>query len=153
MTEDKIIGLTLGGDDYITKPFSMEELVLKIKIFLKRSEVFPQSLGQLSKEFKLGEYIFNYDDLSLDTKNKHIRLTLKEAELIRLFAENQNKVLGRSEILNRIWGSDDYFLGRSLDVFISRLRKYFLNDPDVKIVNIHGIGFRFTVKGNIINSF
>jgi DNA-binding response OmpR family regulator len=148
MTEDKIIGLTLGGDDYITKPFSMEELILKIKIFLKRSDVFPHGLGQPEEKLKLGKYVFDYNNLSLDINNNNIKLTLKEAELIRLFAENQNKVLGRSEILNRIWGSDDYFLGRSLDVFISRLRKYFLNDPDIKLINIHGIGFRFSVKDN-----
>lgn len=147
MTEDKIKGLTIGGDDYITKPFSMEELMLKIKIFLKRSEVFlPVENNQAQVELIIGNYIFKPDDLLLIFNDNHKRLTLKEAELISLFAKNFNKILGRSEILKKIWGSDDYFLGRSLDVFISRLRKYFKNDPDIKIINIHGIGFKFNVK-------
>jgi len=147
MTEDKITGLTIGGDDYITKPFSMEELILKIKIFLKRSEVYPRNQAQQKHdEYKIGKYTFIPDELSLVFDGKHKRLTLKEAELIRLFANNPNKVLDRSEILNNVWGADDYFLGRSLDVFISRLRKYFKLDPDIKIQNIHGIGFRFHLK-------
>jgi DNA-binding response OmpR family regulator len=149
MTEDRITGLTLGGDDYITKPFSMEELLLKIKVFLKRSMVFSPENSQFFHEQKIGNYLFNFSDLSLTFDNQQKRLTLKEAELIRLFAENPNKVLARSEILKLIWGSDDYFLGRSLDVFISRLRKYFNDDHDINILNIHGIGFRFNVKNNI----
>lgn len=147
MAEDKITGLTIGGDDYITKPFSMEELLLKIKIFLKRSDIFPQYHNNLtSEELKIGKYTFNPDDLILSFDNHEKRLTMKEAELLRLFAANRNRILGRSEILRRIWGSDDYYLGRSLDVFISRLRKYFVNDPDIKITNIHGIGFRLSVR-------
>ncbi len=146
MTEDKITGLTIGGDDYIPKPFSMEELLLKIKIFLKRSQSQPIMTGSQEKEKKIGKYIFQPEDLTLSLNGDIRSLTLKEAELIKYFAENQNKVLGRNEILENVWGSNDYFLGRSLDVFISRLRKYFINDPDVKIVNLHGIGFRFTVK-------
>ncbi|NQU87317.1 MAG: response regulator transcription factor [Mariniphaga sp.] len=147
MTEDKIKGLTIGGDDYITKPFSMEELILKIKIFLKRSDVYlPFDINQTPAELKIGKYIFKPDDLLLIFNENPKRLTLKEAELISLFAKNPNTILGRSEILKQIWGSDDYFLGRSLDVFISRLRKYFKNDPDIKIVNIHGIGFRFNFR-------
>jgi DNA-binding response OmpR family regulator len=146
MTEDKITGLTLGGDDYITKPFSMEELLLKIKVFLKRSKVHSNENNRPISELKIGKYLFNFSDLSLNIDGQPKRLTLKEAELIKLFAENQNKVLTRSEILKQIWGSDDYFLGRSLDVFISRLRKYFTGDPNINIVNIHGIGFRFSIK-------
>jgi DNA-binding response OmpR family regulator len=149
MTEDRITGLTLGGDDYITKPFSMEELLLKIKVFLKRSMVFSPKNSQFFHEQKIGSYLFNFSNLSLTFGNQQKRLTLKEAELIRLFAENPNKVLSRSEILKLIWGSDDYFLGRSLDVFISRLRKYLIDDPEINIVNIHGIGFRFNVKSKI----
>jgi len=145
MTEDRIKGLTLGGDDYITKPFSMEELMLKIKIFLKRSGV-NTLVNESNGIVEIGRYIFKPNDLILDFEDEKKRLTLKEAELISLFSENRNKILSRSEILKKIWGSDDYFLGRSLDVFISRLRKYFKHDPDIKIVNIHGIGFRFNVK-------
>ena len=146
MTEDKITGLTIGGDDYISKPFSMEELLLKIKIFLKRSQSQPVSLEVQSKSMEIGKFLFQPDDLSLSFEGETRRLTLKEAHLIRIFAENSNKVLSRNEILEKIWGSNDYFLGRSLDVFISRLRKYFKPDSNIKITNLHGIGFRFSVK-------
>lgn len=146
MTEDKIKGLTIGGDDYIPKPFSMEELLLKIKIFLRRSQT--QLIGEIQENatIKIGRFLFHPDELSLSIDDNTRSLTLKEAELIRYFAEHANKVLSRNEILEKVWGSDDYFLGRSLDVFISRLRKYFKPDPSVKIVNLHGIGFRFSVK-------
>lgn len=145
MTEDKITGLTLGGDDYIPKPFSMEELLLKIRIFLRRSQSAVVS-ASLSKSINIGKFQFYADDLILKSENGSRNLTLKESELIRFFATNQNKVLSRNEILEKIWGNDDYFLGRSLDVFISRLRKYFEADPNIKITNLHGIGFRFSVN-------
>lgn len=146
MTEDRILGLTLGGDDYIPKPFSMEELLLKIRIFIKRSNSQHVSNSVVSKSMTIGNFDFFPDDLTLSMNGNARSLTLKEAELIRYFAANSNKVLSRNEILENIWGSDDYFLGRSLDVFISRLRKYFKDDPNIKITNLHGIGFRFTVK-------
>jgi len=146
MTEDKIIGLTLGGDDYIPKPFSMEELLLKIKIFLKRSQAHPVSNSGISKAITIGKFQFYPDDLILAIDGTQRNLTLKESELIRYFALNANKVLSRNEILEKIWGNDDYFLGRSLDVFISRLRKYFEPDSNIKITNLHGIGFRFSVS-------
>ena len=133
MTEDKITGLTLGGDDYIPKPFSMEELLLKIKIFLKRSQAHPVSNSGISKAITIGKFQFYPDDLILTIDGTQRNLTLKESELIRYFALNANKVLSRNEILEKIWGNDDYFLGRSLDVFISRLRKYFEPDPNIKI--------------------
>lgn len=147
MTEDKIKGLTIGGDDYIPKPFSMEELLLKIKIFLKRSQSAPvDDFDLVSKKQSIGKFVFQPEDLTLSFNGNPRNLTLKEAELIKFLAENQNKVLSRNEILENVWGSNDYFLGRSLDVFISRLRKYFKSDPNVKITNLHGIGFRFSVK-------
>lgn len=147
MTEDKINALTIGADDYIPKPFSMEELLLKIKIFLKRSQLHPVSSKDTSaKSKKIGRFEFYPDDLTLSINGESRNLTLKEAELIRFFAENPNKVLGRNEILEKVWGSNDYFLGRSLDVFISRLRKYFKEDTNIKITNLHGIGFRFSIK-------
>ncbi|MFW6309881.1 MAG: response regulator transcription factor [Prolixibacteraceae bacterium] len=146
MTEDKIKGLSLGGDDYIPKPFSMEELLLKIKIFLKRSQASGLIPAKSENVKVIGNYLFNFEDLTLSKDGDTRNLTMKEAELIRYFSENQNKVLSRNDILEKVWGTNDYFLGRSLDVFISRLRKYFKEDPGVKIVNLHGIGFRFTVK-------
>lgn len=146
MTEDKIAGLTIGGDDYITKPFNIEELLLKIKIFLKRSNSTINGQQEEESTEKIGKFIFIPDQLSLSFEENIKKLTIKETELIKLFVQNKNRVLSRKEILETIWGSNDYFLGRSLDVFISRLRKYFKADPDIKIVNIHGIGFRFSVK-------
>ncbi len=142
MTEDRITGLTIGGDDYITKPFSMEELLLKIRIFLKRS----LNINEASNDqnyYKLGRFVFYFDSLILDSNGERKTLTYKEAELLRYFCENPNKVLSRSDILIQVWGSDDYYLGRSLDVFISRLRKYLSTDENIKILNLHGIGFRF----------
>jgi DNA-binding response OmpR family regulator len=149
MNEDKITGLTLGGDDYITKPFSMEELLLKIKIFLRRSGAAPSLKNKSDTEsVRVGKYSFQEQDLLLSCGDYQRRLTLKEAELVKFFAHNVNKVLSRDEILQTVWGSNDYFLGRSLDVFISRLRKYFSLDPDIRIVNLHGIGFRFNVRSS-----
>jgi len=147
MNEDKITGLTLGGDDYITKPFSMEELLLKIKIFLRRSQaVPPREDSHPGSVTRIGNYLFDENDLMLTCGNFRRQLTLKEEELVKYFAANPNKVLSRDEILRNVWGSNDYFLGRSLDVFLSRLRKYFSHDPDIRIVNLHGIGFKFNVK-------
>lgn len=146
MTEDKITGLSIGGDDYIPKPFSMEELLLKIKIFLKRSNSLTGKEPEPSQPKKIGRFIFLPDEHTLTIDRNTRKLTHKEMELIRFFAENQNKVLSRNEILEKVWGSNDYFLGRSLDVFISRLRKYFKADPNIQIINLHGVGFRFSVK-------
>lgn len=142
MTEDKITGLTIGGDDYITKPFSMEELLLKIRVFLKRSLSTVDSVNEKNL-YKVGHFNFYSDSLVLDGDGDRKTLTYKEAELLRYFCDNPNKVLSRSDILKQVWGSDDYYLGRSLDVFISRLRKYLSGDESIKILNLHGIGFRF----------
>lgn len=142
MTEDRITGLTIGGDDYITKPFSMEELLLKIRIFLKRSLTAIDSVNE-KNYYKVGLFNFYSDSLVLDANGELKTLTYKEAELLRYFCDNPNKVLSRSDILKQVWGSDDYYLGRSLDVFISRLRKYLSSDENIKILNLHGIGFRF----------
>lgn len=142
MTEDKITGLTIGGDDYITKPFSMEELLLKIRVFLKRSLSVIDSSNE-KNYYKVGHFNFYSDSLILDANGDRKTLTYKEAELLRYFCDNPNKVLSRSDILKQVWGSDDYYLGRSLDVFISRLRKYLSSDENIKILNLHGIGFRF----------
>lgn len=142
LPEDKINGFNLGADDYITKPFSMGELLMRIKVFLKRSQP-PDKLFQEIKSCKVGDFDFYYDNLSLLHQDTCKILTYKEAQLLKFFCEHPNTVLSRSEILKSVWGSDDYYLGRSLDVFISRLRKYLNRDPDIKILNIHGIGFRF----------
>ncbi|TKG94821.1 response regulator transcription factor [Puteibacter caeruleilacunae] len=144
MTEDKITGLTIGGDDYLTKPFSLQELILKIKIFLRRSKTHhPLDSDHI---FKISEFEFNFEGLTLSHPSAQRELTLKEAELLKYLCLNPNKVLSRSKILSEVWGDDNYYVGRSLDVFISRLRKYLKPDPQVKIVNLHGIGFKFVVK-------
>jgi len=145
MTEDKITGLTIGGDDYITKPFSMEELLLKIRVFLKRTLTIIDN-GTEQNFYKVGYFNFYSDSLILEANGERKTLTYKEAELLRYFCDNPNKVLSRSDILKQVWGSDDYYLGRSLDVFISRLRKYLSSDENVKILNLHGIGFRFNAS-------
>lgn len=144
LKEDKIHGLKIGGDDYITKPFSIEEIVLKIEIFLRRSRSTAPTVAPLQR---LGLYDFDFPNLLLTLENGETRkLTQKEADLLNLFIQHKNTVLKRSHILETLWGEDDYFLGRSLDVFISRLRKYLGDDPRIKIENIHSVGFRMKLE-------
>lgn len=140
LKEDKIKGLTLGADDYITKPFSIEELILKMQVFLKRKKIV-----KIEKEqnFTIGKYEFNYTYLALTSDNSKRRLTQKEADLLVFLIQNKGKLVKRSEILLKIWKKDDYFTGRSMDVFISRLRKYLAEDSAITIENIHGVGFKF----------
>ncbi len=139
MKEDKIQGLKIGGDDYITKPFSIEELILRIEVFLKRNKISNPS-GQ--REKYIGDYLFDYSNLSIIKNGAEIVMTQREADLLNYLLQRKNQVVKRSLILEAIWGEDDYFLGRSLDVFISRLRKHFVQDESIKIENIHGVGFR-----------
>lgn len=143
MKQDKIHGLTIGADDYITKPFSIEELLLKIDVFLRRTKYAGMLRG--SKPTSIGNYSFDYKNLSLTNGDYAETLTQKEADLLKMLSENRNQVIKRSFILETIWGKDDYFLGRSLDVFISRLRKYLSLDERIKVENIHGVGFKFRV--------
>ncbi len=142
MLEDKIAGFESGGDDYIVKPFSMEELLLRIGVFLRRSN----PVNGHEEVFSIGDYSFNFTNLTLHHIQGAKILTHKEAEVLRLLCEHKNRVLKREEILKAVWGDDDYFLGRSMDVFISKLRKYLKNDPHVQIVNYHGVGFRLEVN-------
>lgn len=143
MKEDRIKGFNLGADDYITKPFSIEELVLKIEVFLKRNKV--QKKETKINIAELGRLYFDFENLDLSDKESSARLTLREAELLKLFCQNKNKLLKKEEILNTLWKDDSYFLSRSLDVFVSRLRKLLKKDPRLKIENIHGVGFIFKV--------
>jgi DNA-binding response OmpR family regulator len=137
MLEDKIAGFSAGGDDYITKPFSIEELALRIEVFLRRSN------GQAGTSIhKLGIYEFDPVNLKLKHPKGEKVLTQKEADVLKLLCLNKSRVLKREEILKTVWGDDDYFLGRSLDVFISKLRKYLKDDDTVEIVNYHGVGFK-----------
>lgn len=139
MEEDRIKGFEIGGDDYVTKPFSMEELVYRIRVFLRR-RIDPAE-GNQSR--KLGRLEFDERNLHIRSEKAIVQLTQMEADLLRLLLENRNKLVKREDILVRIWGENDYFKGRSLDVFISRLRKYLKDDPTLEIRNHHGVGFSF----------
>ena len=145
LKEDKIKGLRLGADDYIVKPFSIEELILKIEIFLKRSQKVADN-DQLN--YVIGNYHFDYTNYLIFNKTKKISLTQRESELLKLFLDHKNKVLKREEILKMLWGEDDYFMGRSLDVFISRLRKIFADEKGFAIENLHGIGFKCSIDSS-----
>lgn len=141
MKEDTIEGFTVGGDDYITKPFSMEELQLRITAILRR--VKNQSLRQSEQnEFKIGKFTFTYADRVLMMGGKKQELTTKEADLLKLLCLNSNDVVDRNFALRTVWHNDSYFSARSMDVYISKLRKYLSGDPKVEILNIHGRGFK-----------
>ncbi len=145
MKEDKITGFQTGADDYITKPFSIEELILRIEVFLKRSRK-AEPIDTRPTVFEIGNSTFSFSDLTLISGKQKNILTMKEAELLRYFCMNKDKILKREEILRAVWGDDDYFMGRSLDVFISRLRKFLQKDTSIQIENIHSVGFRLSVK-------
>ncbi len=145
LKDDRLRGFRLGADDYITKPFSIEELILKIEVFLRRNRVRPASPAYDPRQ--IGDYHFELGNLQLAYKEEPPRrLTRREAELLQYLSTRRDQVVERGDILEKIWGENDYFLGRSLDVFISRLRKYLKADGRIKIENIHGVGFTLTVK-------
>lgn len=143
MEEDRIKGFVSGADDYITKPFSMQELLLRMDVFMRRTKKL--SADQL-QEFTIGKLTFSYTDLKLNTPTESFTLTQKEADLLKFLCEHANHILKREEVLLHVWGKDDYFLGRSMDVFMTKLRKYFKADPDVLLETIHGVGFRFNAS-------
>ncbi|UWY27777.1 response regulator transcription factor [Flavobacterium sp. TR2] len=144
LKEDKIIGLKLGADDYIVKPFEVDELVLRLQNILKRIEQ-KRSLDGNNK-IEIGSYIFDNERLTLNNKNHIQQLTEKEATLIEYLYLNHNQLLKRDEILMSVWKKDDYFSGRSMDVFISRLRKYFNSDPKIKIESVRNVGLEFKIE-------
>jgi DNA-binding response OmpR family regulator len=143
MTEDKLEGFKSGGDDYITKPFSLDELMYRIEVFLRRSN---GKIDQQEKLYHVGKFTFDPINLTLKNSTYEKTLTQKEAEVLKLLFQNRDRVLKREEILKKVWGDDDYFMGRSMDVFISKLRKYLKEDPGIQIVNYHGVGFRLELR-------
>jgi len=135
LKEDIVRGLKIGADDYITKPFDPEVLILRINNILKRA------YSSSNEEFKISNTVLKYNSLELTSGKSKEKLTLKEAQLLKYLIINKNKVLAREDILTEIWGEDDYFLGRSMDVFISRLRKYVSEDKNIDIRTVRGMGF------------
>lgn len=145
MEEDRIKGFLTGADDYIVKPFSMQELLLRMDVFIRRTRKLH---ADQVEEYAIGNLRFSYTDLKLYAQNDTHTLTQKEADLLKFLCEHANRILKREEVLLHVWGKDDYFLGRSMDVFMTKLRKYFKADPSVVLETIHGVGFRFNASVN-----
>lgn len=150
LKEDRVKGFMAGCDDYIAKPFSTEELSLRIKAILKRCNAASSSvLSEAQQSFVLGDYTFDQSNMLLIHNNKSQSLTRKEVALLKLLCINKDKLLTREIALKSIWGDDDYFIGRSMDVFISKLRKHLKEDPRISITNVHGTGFKLEVKESL----
>ncbi len=146
--QDKLFGLKIGADDYITKPFEIDEVVLRIKNILKRQQIgMASQYPSTTTVIQAGNIRFNKELLKLVIdNNKEVALTIRESELLNYLFQHPNRILKREEILTQLWGENDYFLGRSLDVFISRLRKYIGTNEYISITNIYGVGFVFNVR-------
>lgn len=143
MKEDTLEGFNAGGDDYMTKPFSMDELLARMNAILRRIK---GDQNPDSTSYKIGNYVYDSLKQELELNKKIQKLTTKENELLKLLAGNLNGTVERNFALTAVWGDDSYFNGRSMDVYITKLRKYFTDDTRVEIVNVHGKGFRLTVK-------
>ncbi|GAB5539077.1 MAG: response regulator transcription factor [Salibacteraceae bacterium] len=141
MKEDTLAGFKSGGDDYITKPFSMEELLMRLKAILRRTKGEKKEIQKTVFEF--GRFTFDFKNQVLKTESSEQHLTSKENALMKMLAQHENQLLDRSQALLAIWGDDSYFNSRSMDVYIAKIRKYLKEDENVKIINEHGKGFRF----------
>ncbi len=144
MTEDKVEGFKAGGDDYLTKPFSVEELQLRVAALLKRVNIIIEK--EDDSILTLGSYVFDTINFTLKHTQFEKTLTKKEAQILKILLKFKNQVVAREVVLNAVWGQDDYFVGRSLDVFITKLRKYLKEDESIQILNIHGIGFKLEIS-------
>ncbi len=145
MQQDILEGFNVGADDYLTKPFSMEELIVRMEAILRRSNT-GNSYTKEEEVYQIGKFSFNYTLQTLRLQKKEQKLTSKEAALLKLFCENRNKILDRSTALNYIWNNDSYFNARSMDVYISKLRKYLKEDKSIELMNVHGVGFKMVEK-------
>jgi two-component system, OmpR family, response regulator len=143
LKDDVIEGFKLGADDYITKPFSMEELIFRIEAILRRTSQDSQNLTQ--QIYKLGRYTFDTRKQTLTNGEDVVKLTTKESDLLKLLCQNANKVLERNFALKSIWIDDNYFNARSMDVYITKLRKHLKDEPTVEIINVHGKGYKLIV--------
>jgi two-component system, OmpR family, response regulator len=146
MQEDKLKGFALGADDYLTKPFSMEELLMRIKAIIRRTTE-SKTLETSRNIYEIGKLQFDYNRQLLRFENEEHKLTSKESELLKLLCHHVNQVLDRSVALKEIWNDDSYFNARSMDVYITKLRKYLKADPDIELINVHGIGFKLVING------
>ncbi|NVN93943.1 MAG: response regulator transcription factor [Bacteroidetes bacterium] len=149
LKEDRIRGFKIGCDDYITKPFSTEELSLRIDAILKRCMI-KSNLSLIEKQisYNIGSFVFDYTNMTLVSPSTKYNLTRKEVDLLKLLCDNKNLLLKRETALKTIWGDDNYFIGRSMDVFITKLRKYLKEDPNISITNVHGAGFKLEIDEN-----
>jgi DNA-binding response OmpR family regulator len=143
LEEDRLLGFQVGGDDYITKPFSMDELTFRIQAILRRIEATRQ---QERHVFSIGRLSFDYDLQTISTPVQQIRLTPKESDLLRLLCQYQNEVVYRNIALTKVWGDDNVYTARSMDVYVSKLRKFLRDDPDVELMNVHGVGFKLLIR-------
>ncbi len=140
MMDDKVHGFKVGGDDYMTKPFNFDEFEMRIQSLLKRVNI--DLVESQTTVFDLGKYSYDSEQHEIKLGKERKSLTKKENQILQILAKSKNQVVAREIVLTAVWGQDDYFVGRSLDVFITKLRKYFAEDENVKILNIHGIGFK-----------
>lgn len=145
LSEDKLKGFETGADDYMTKPFSMEELMARITAILRRSSA---NFNQDDSKFTIGDFSFDTKLQILKSNNENQKLTTKESDLLKLLCKNENAVLERNHALKAVWGDDNYFNGRSMDVYIAKLRKYLKSDQRIQIINVHGKGFKLLITNN-----